>query len=274
MKKYFFSTLIAVCGSSIAANSYDGIFQERNQPNSYLSIHTSNNSFIGTIYNIDDLKGMPITLFDGIKPQQLNTWNLLSGSIYGNVANFSGEMELNTCKVTGEISFTKNIASLAIKSSSPTAVGEYNKVDCSKNFPIAQNIIFDKIFNKDADDINYSESLIINNPALSCVNQYSIQKVNISFNIKNNLDIPISQFGFNVQYFNSLAPIPLISEGVFYYDLVGGLAAGASQYLQLEPNMFSDFSVKAKKYCDYPGSHLTIQPIYFLDKEGKRHDLQ
>ena len=98
MKKYFFSTLIAVCGSSIAANSYDGIFQERNQPNSYLSIHTSNNSFIGTIYNIDDLKGMPITLFDGIKPQQLNTWNLLSGSIYGNVANFSGEMELNTCK--------------------------------------------------------------------------------------------------------------------------------------------------------------------------------
>lgn len=273
MKKAVFLALASFCGASIASGSYEGIFQQRDQAGSYLSVHIDGDSFIGTIYNIDSLNNNSISLFDGIKPRQINTWNLLSGTFDGNVAEFSGEVRLNTCEVKGEVSFSKNTASLIIKSSKATAVGQENKVDCAQKFPAGQQFIFDKVYKKDKDPSGHSGTLTAENATLTCSNEYSLKKVNISFNLISKLDIPISRIGFKVDYTNSLAPIPLIASADFYYDIVGGMAAGTTQYLSLQPNMYHDFSEKASKYCGYPGGKVIVQPIYFLDKDGKQFNL-
>lgn len=146
MKKIILSALLSVCGASFAASPYDGIFQERNQSGSYLSVHTNGNALIGTLYNIDLLDGAPVSLFNGLRPRQLNTWNLLQGALSGNVAYVSGEMLLNTCKVGAQISFTGTTALLTIQSATSTAVGQENGVDCFRVFPVGGRFTFDKAF--------------------------------------------------------------------------------------------------------------------------------
>ena len=146
MKKILLSALLAACGTAFAAGPYDGIFQERDEVGSYLAVHTNGNVFIGTLYNIDLLNGLPVTLFNGLRPRQLNTWNLLQGSLSGNVANVSGEMLLNHCKVNAQIAFTTTTALVTVQSATSTPLGQEVGVNCAKQYPAGDRFIFDKVF--------------------------------------------------------------------------------------------------------------------------------
>ena len=50
MKKIIVSALLSACGVAFAASPYDGVFKERDEVGSYLSVHTNGNVFIGTLY--------------------------------------------------------------------------------------------------------------------------------------------------------------------------------------------------------------------------------
>ena len=146
MKKIIVSALLSACGVAFAASPYDGVFQERDEVGSYLSVHTNGNVFIGTLYNIDFLNGVPVALFNGLRPRQLNTWNLLQGSLSGNVANVSGELLLNHCKVNAQIAFTTTTALVTVQSATSTPLGQEVGVNCAKQYPAGDRFIFDKVF--------------------------------------------------------------------------------------------------------------------------------
>lgn len=130
---------------AFAASPYDGVFQERDEVGSYLSVHTNGNVFIGTLYNIDFLNGVPVALFNGLRPRQLNTWNLLQGSLSGNVANVSGELLLNHCKVNAQIAFTTTTALVTVQSATSTPLGQEVGVNCAKQYPAGDRFIFDLV---------------------------------------------------------------------------------------------------------------------------------
>ena len=145
MKKIIVSALLSACGVAFAASPYDGVFQERDEVGSYLSVHTNGNVFIGTLYNIDFLNGVPVALFNGLRPRQLNTWNLLQGSLSGNVANVSGELLLNHCKVNAQIAFTTTTALVTVQSATSTPLGQEVGVNCAKQYPAGDRFIFDLV---------------------------------------------------------------------------------------------------------------------------------
>ena len=145
MKKIIVSALLSACGVAFAASPYDGVFQERDEVGSYLSVHTNGNVFIGTLYNIDLLNGVPVALFNGLRPRQLNTWNLLQGSLSGNVANVSGELLLNHCKVNAQIAFTTTTALVTVQSATSTPLGQEVGVNCAKQYPAGDRFIFDLV---------------------------------------------------------------------------------------------------------------------------------
>ena len=101
---------------------------------------------IGTLYYIDLLNGVPVALFNGLRPRQLNTWNLLQGSLSGNVANVSGELLLNHCKVNAQIAFTTTTALVTVQSATSTPLGQEVGVNCAKQYPAGDRFIFDKVF--------------------------------------------------------------------------------------------------------------------------------
>lgn len=137
--------MLSACGVAFAASPYDGVFQERDEVGSYLSVHTNGNVFIGTLYNIDFLNGVPVALFNGLRPRQLNTWNLLQGSLSGNVANVSGELLLNHCKVNAQIAFTTTTALVTVQSATSTPLGQEVGVNCAKQYPAGDRFIFDLV---------------------------------------------------------------------------------------------------------------------------------
>lgn len=102
---------------------------------------------IGTLYNIDLLNGVPVALFNGLRPRQLNTWNLLQGSLLGSVANVSGELLLNHCKVNAQIAFTTTTttALVTVPSATSTPLGQEVGVNCAKQYPAGDRFIFDLV---------------------------------------------------------------------------------------------------------------------------------
>lgn len=132
MKKLIAAALLATSGVAIAAGPYDGVYVNLSSSGSYLSVHTNAERVIATLYGIIPASGIQMqSAIGNVRPTQLNTWDLIGGTISGNVAQISGQVIFNACNVNLTVSFGSNgTATGRITSADQTPVGRSSGVDC------------------------------------------------------------------------------------------------------------------------------------------------
>jgi hypothetical protein len=133
MKKMIAAVLLAASGAAMAAGPYDGVYVNLASSGSYLSVHTNGDRVIATLYGIIPASGIEMySAIGNVRPTQLNTWDLINGTISGNVAQISGQILFNACTVGLTVTFAGNgSATGRITSAGQTPVGRSSGVDCA-----------------------------------------------------------------------------------------------------------------------------------------------
>lgn len=146
MKKKLLSTALAICGNAMAAGPYDGVYAHATAPNSYISVHTSGDRIIATQYEILSASGITLQSEIGsVTPRQVNTWQLLGGTISGNSAKLSGQLMFNQCNVQISASFTGSAIAAYITNATSSGAGSWSSMNCQalvSTVPLRFNKIF------------------------------------------------------------------------------------------------------------------------------------
>lgn len=122
----------AVCAMSAhAAGPYDGIYADSSAANSYISVHTNGDQMIVTQYEIVPASGVLFTTpFGTVTPRQINTWQLLQGTLNGNTATLSGQLLFNQCNVRLLATFSTTGLTANITNASSSGAGTSSTVSC------------------------------------------------------------------------------------------------------------------------------------------------
>lgn len=144
MKKLIGSCLVALAGMANAAGIYDGIYSNTAVANDYVSVHTNGNAVIVTEYTAVSASGVGFPSPIGLVPlTAVPVWQLLSGTINGNVMSLGGQLNWNSCQVTLTASFNGtglgSILHAAFNSSYQTALGASAAIPCGNLFNIYPN---------------------------------------------------------------------------------------------------------------------------------------
>ena len=134
MIKIVSATIVACAALSAAhaAGPYDGIYQLTNTP-LYYSVHQNGSAMIIAAYTNTYLSNVPLRLPNAevIYPTVIDSWELYSGPISGNVASISGMTAYRTCELTGVLTFSSTGATMQVQSVVPTAFGFSQGVNCA-----------------------------------------------------------------------------------------------------------------------------------------------
>lgn len=132
MKKYLLAMITyGIVTGAMAAGTYDGIYASTEAPNSYISVHTNSNRLIATTYDILPASGVMFnSVIGSVMPRQVNTWQLLNGTINGNVADLSGQLMFNECNVRLTANFDANGLNVYITGSSSSGAGSSSTMNC------------------------------------------------------------------------------------------------------------------------------------------------
>lgn len=147
MKRTFLAIALAVYGHAQAAGAYDGVYADPATPNHYISVHTSGDRIIATQYQISPASGVTFqTAIGSVIPRQINSWQLLGGTISGASARLSGQLMFNQCNVEVTASFTGSTVDVRINNAASSGAGSSSSIECqalvSPNLPIRFNKIF------------------------------------------------------------------------------------------------------------------------------------
>lgn len=130
----------------MAAGPYDGVYAHATAPNSYISVHTSGDRIIATQYEILSASGITLQSEIGsVTPRQVNTWQLLGGTISGNSAKLSGQLMFNQCNVQISASFTGSAIAAYITNATSSGAGSWSSMNCQalvSTVPLRFNKIF------------------------------------------------------------------------------------------------------------------------------------
>lgn len=125
------AALAACAASAMAAGPYDGIYADNSAANSYISVHTNGDQMIVTQYEVLPASGVLFTTpFGSVMPRQINTWQLLQGSLNGNTATLSGQLLFNQCNVRLVATFTTTGLTANITGASSSGAGSSSTVNC------------------------------------------------------------------------------------------------------------------------------------------------
>lgn len=140
--------LVLMASSVMAAGPYDGVYVNAGESGSYLSVHSNNGKVIATLYGIIPASGIVFySTLGNVYPTQLNTWDLLSGSINGASATLTGQVLYNACNIGMNVNFAGSGANAVITSASQTAVGRSSGMNCAGLLTAYRNgLTFTKAF--------------------------------------------------------------------------------------------------------------------------------
>lgn len=147
-RKLVGAALALMASSAMAAGPYDGVYVNAGESGSYLSVHSNNGKVIATLYGIIPASGIVFySTLGNVYPTQLNTWDLLSGSISGASATLAGQVLYNACNVGMNVNFTGSGANAVITSASQTTVGRSSGMNCAGLLTVYRNgLTFTKAF--------------------------------------------------------------------------------------------------------------------------------
>ncbi|MDH4464449.1 MAG: hypothetical protein QE290_10485 [Acidovorax sp.] len=131
MKKTLFALAIAACGHAMAAGPYDGIYVNTSNQSEYVSVHTNGNQMVVTTYEILPASNIFFTSNIGtVAPRQVNVWQLLQGTINGNVVGLAGQAVFNQCNIRVTATFGGSDITAVVTSSSSSGAGFSSSINC------------------------------------------------------------------------------------------------------------------------------------------------
>lgn len=131
MKKTLFALALAACGHAMAAGPYDGIYVSAANQSEYISVHTNGTQMVVTTYEILPASNILFTSNIGnVYPRQVNVWQLLQGTISGNVVGLSGQTLFNQCNIRVTATFNGSDITAVITSSSSSGAGYSSTIHC------------------------------------------------------------------------------------------------------------------------------------------------
>lgn len=147
MKKFLLALAGALCSTAFAVGQYDGIYQNPLNSNYYLSVHTNGTAIIVTGYSSFGISGMGVTMTGAgtIRPNALDYFDLLNGTINGNSATVSGNYAFRGCQVTANLVFGESTATATFPVIQQSALASSQGFNCRALFPTTP-IVFPKIF--------------------------------------------------------------------------------------------------------------------------------
>ncbi|MGB4061875.1 MAG: hypothetical protein WBK26_16850 [Burkholderiaceae bacterium] len=132
MKKAIAAALLGLALSAHAAGPYDGIYQNADGSQEWVSVQTNGNTAVATYYFVFSTNGVVYsTTIGNVIPSQANAWSLLQGSWNANTLNLSGQLNFNACAVNATAVFTSTGTAVTITNSQNTATGTRSGVNCS-----------------------------------------------------------------------------------------------------------------------------------------------
>lgn len=148
MKRLIAALAMTVAGTAMANGTYDGLYQDTNNPKSFLLVQQNGGTILAGAYYAVKSTGVNFTYLNGIvvAPSELHMWDAFMGPIQGNTATVSGEVVNGMCAAKFAVTFGDQTVTAKLVEIQPTTAGATAQTQCSLAMPVGYTMNVKRVF--------------------------------------------------------------------------------------------------------------------------------